>query len=264
MNMQKFLQSGKFELFIAMLIGINTVTLGLETVEGLPASVASVLSFLDSLMLSIFVAELLAKMLVFRRKFFVDSWSIFDLLVVSVSLLPSTGPFTIVRSLRVLRALRMLSVIPSLRRVVQGLLMAIPGLGAVAAILILIFYVASVMSTRLFAAAFPEWFGSIAASAYTLFQVMTLESWSMGIVRPVMEKFPYAWLFFLPFILITSFTMLNLFIAVIVNAMHSDTEETVEKNALIGQDERGMMLQEIRALSAQVASLQQQLEKRKG
>jgi voltage-gated sodium channel len=89
----------------------------------------------------------------------------------------------------------------------------------------LIYYVFAVIATKLFGADFPQWFGTIGESLFSLFQIMTLESWSMGIVRPVMEIHPHAWIFFVIFILIATFTMLNLFIAIIVNAMHSFTEE---------------------------------------
>lgn len=149
----------------------------------------------------------------------------------------------------------MISTVPALRRVVTGLLNALPGLGAVVSIMLIIFYVGSVMATKLFGGEFVEWFGTIPASAYSLFQIMTLESWSMGIVRPVMERFPYAWLFFLPFILIATFTMLNLFIAVIVNAMQSETEKAAEQRAELSHDERLQMLAELRALRTEVQLL---------
>jgi voltage-gated sodium channel len=147
------------------------------------------------------------------------------------------------------------SAVPALRRVVSGLLTAIPGLTSVAAIMLLIFYVGTVIATKIFGQHFPEWFGSIWHSAYSLFQVMTLESWSMGIVRPMMEKFPYAWMFFLPFILIATFTMLNLFIAVIVNAMQAETEKAAEERATQGHDERLQMLQEMREMKELLQSL---------
>jgi voltage-gated sodium channel len=146
----------------------------------------------------------------------------------------------------------MVSVVPSLRRVISGLLNALPGLGSVGAIMLLIFYVGSVMATKLFGEGFPEWFGTLGESAYSLFQIMTLESWSMGVVRPVMEKFPFAWAFFLPFILIATFTMLNLFIAVIVNAMQAETDKAAMERAERSHDERELMLQEIRDLNHKV------------
>ena len=123
--------------------------------------------------------------------------------------------------------------VPSMRRVVGALLAAIPGLGSIALVLLIIYYVFAVIATNLFSAAYPEWFGTLGRSLYTLFQIMTLESWSMGISRPVMEEFPYAWAFFIPFILVATFTMLNLFIAIIVNAMqnYSESENTAKQQA---------------------------------
>jgi voltage-gated sodium channel len=146
-----------------------------------------------------------------------------------------------------------------MRRVVSGLLAAIPGLSSVFAILALIFYVASVIATKLFAESFPEWFGTLGASAYTLFQVMTLESWSMGIARPVMEAHPYAWVFFVLFILVSTFTMLNLFIAVIVNAIQSDSHaqaDRVEANVVARVDaDTGALAVELAALRAEIGEL---------
>ena len=126
------------------------------------------------------------------------------------------------RALRVLRVLRLITLVPSMKRVIGGLLSALPGLGSVCAIIGLIFYVAAVIATRLYGTAFPEWFGTLGDSTFTLFQIMTLESWAMGIVRPIMEVFPLAWFFFLVFILASTFTLLNLFIAVIVNAIQTE------------------------------------------
>jgi voltage-gated sodium channel len=157
-----------------------------------------------------------------RLAYFRDPWNVFDFLVVTIALLPASGPLAVLRALRVLRVLRLITLVPSMKRVVGGLLSALPGLGSVSAIICLIFYVAAVIATKLFGAAFPEWFGTLGNSAFTLFQVMTLESWAMGIVRPVMEIYPQAWLFFLIFILASTFTLLNLFIAVIVNAIQQE------------------------------------------
>ena len=152
--------------------------------------------------------------------------------MVAIALIPASGPFAVLRALRVLRVLRLLTMVPSIRRVVGALLAAIPGLGSIGLMLLIIYYVFAVIATNLFAASHPEWFGTLGHSFYSLFQIMTLESWSMGIARPVMETFPYAWAFFVPFILLATFTMLNLFIAIIVNAMQNysaaEHKETVE------------------------------------
>jgi len=261
LSLQKRIESKGFENFIVAIITINAVTLGLETIQSFPQHVHQLLIYSDRIFLSIFTIELVVKILVYRMGFFKDPWRVFDLVVVGISLLPASGPFSVIRALRVLRTLRMVSVVPSLRKVVNGLLLAIPGLGAVATIMSIIFYAGAVMATKLFGEEFPQWFGSIGESAYSLFQIMTLESWSMGIVRPVMEKYSYAWGFFLPFILITTFTMLNLFIAVIVNAMHAETDEAAAQRAKEGRGERTQMLDELKALSHQVKKLSQKLEK---
>lgn len=250
------------ETFILTLIILNAVVLGLETTP-FGARHITFLHQLDRVMLGAFVVELVAKMALHGRNFHRDPWRVFDFVVVAIALLPATGPLAVLRALRVLRVLRLITVVPTMRRVVGGLLSAIPGLGAIMSIMVLIFYVGAVIATKLFGADFPEWFGSIGKSAYTLFQVMTLESWSMGIVRPVMEKHPFAWAFFVPYILVATFTMLNLFIAVIVNAMQSQAlqqreegEAAVEEHA---HADRELILAEVRSLRQEVAALRREL-----
>jgi voltage-gated sodium channel len=178
--------------------------------------------------LTVFVIELAARIAAQGRAFFRDGWNLFDFFVIGISLAPAGEAFTVLRALRILRVLRLITVVPSLRRVVGGLIAALPGMGSVVALLSLLYYVFSVMATKLFGGEFAEWFGTIGASAYSLFQIMTLESWSMGIVRPVMEKFPYAWIFFVPYIIITTFAVLNLFIGIVVSAMQAEHERETE------------------------------------
>ncbi|NRB03935.1 MAG: ion transporter, partial [Rhodobacteraceae bacterium] len=159
--------------------------------------------------------------------FFTNGWNIFDLLIVVIALMPTAGGLSVLRALRILRVLRVISVAPRLRRVVEGFVTALPGMASVFLLMAIIFYIGSVMATKLFGAAFPEWFGNLGLSAYSLFQIMTLESWSMGIVRPVMEQFPYAWMFFVPFIMVTTFAVVNLLVGLIVNSMQdAHAEET--------------------------------------
>ena len=224
-KLQHWVEHPRTQTWVMVLIILNAVVLGMETSPTLMGRFGPWLLAIDQTILAVFVVEITAKILVHRRAFFRDAWSIFDLVVVVIALVPASGPLAVLRSLRVLRVLRLLSVVPSLRKVVGALLAAVPGLSSIALVLGLIFYVFAVMATELFGLAFPDWFGTLGRSIYTLFQVMTLESWSMGISRPVMEIFPYAWAFFVPFILVATFTMLNLFIAVIVNAMQSFTNE---------------------------------------
>jgi voltage-gated sodium channel len=224
-RLRQIVTSPRTERFILALIILNAITLGLETSAWVMDRIGPVLLVLDKIVLAIFVVEVVARIAVHRLAFFKDPWSLFDFGVVAIALVPAAGPFSVLRALRILRVLRMITIVPSLKRVVGALISALPGMGSIVLLMGLIFYVASVMATKLFGADFPQWFGSIPASAYSLFQIMTLESWSMGIVRPVMEVHPYAWMFFVPFILCTTFTMLNLFIGIVVNAMQAEHEE---------------------------------------
>jgi voltage-gated sodium channel len=223
------------------------------------AAAGEALVALDRILLMIFTAEILAKLLVYRTRIHKDPWNVFDILVIGIAWLPTAGPLSVLRALRILRVLRLISAVPSMRRVVTALLRAIPGMGSIVALLALIYYVFSVMATKLFGDTFPEWFGTIGGSAYSLFQIMTLESWSMGIVRPVMEVYPLAWAFFVPFILTTSFTVLNLFIGIIVDAMQSQHQAEVDEAAATESEARAAdtqkILDELQALRQEVAEM---------
>ncbi len=205
--------------FIVGVIIFNAIILGMETSDSIMAQAGGLITMLDQLCLAIFVIELAAKLFAQRGAFFRNGWNIFDFVIVGISLVPGNGGLSVLRALRILRVLRVISVVPSLRRVVEGFVTALPGMGSVFLLMGIVFYIAAVMATKLFGDAFPEWFGTLGRSGYSLFQIMTLESWSMGIVRPVMEIYPYAWAFFVPFIMVTTFAVVNLLVGLIVNSM---------------------------------------------
>ncbi|MEM7694704.1 MAG: ion transporter [Pseudomonadota bacterium] len=254
------ISSKKWEVTITAIIVFNAITLGLETSGAIMAVYGPILLGIDKVILAIFVMEILVRLYVHRWRFFTDAWSIFDFTIVVISLIPASGPFTVLRALRILRVLRLISVIPSLRRVVVGLISALPGMGGIVGLLCIVFYVGAVMATELFGDAFPEWFGTIGLSAYTLFQVMTLESWSMGIARPVMEEFPFAWAFFVPFILMTAFVVLNLFIGVVVAAMQDTVEAEAADSRQQMADEGASLAEGIRDLRTEIAALRATVE----
>jgi voltage-gated sodium channel len=206
----------------------NAVILGLETSAPVMAAAGPMIITLDYICLSIFVAEIALKLFAHGLRFFRSGWNVFDFVIVGIALIPAGQGLSVLRALRILRVLRVVSVAPRLRRVVEGFITALPGMGSVFLLMALIFYIGAVMATKLFAASFPEWFGDLGNSAYTLFQIMTLESWSMGIVRPVMEAYPYAWAFFVPFIMVTTFAVVNLLVGLIVNSMQD--AHSVEDN----------------------------------
>ncbi len=244
---------------IMILIVINAIILGLETSPSIMNSYGPLLEWIDHIILAVFVIEILARLIVQRTAFFRDAWNVFDFLVVAIALIPATGPLQVLRALRILRVLRLITAVPSLKRVVGGLIGALPGMGSVAGLLLLIFYIFAVMATKLFGEDFPNYFGTLAASIFSLFQIMTLEAWADGIVRPVMEKYPYAWTFFIPYIVVTSFAVLNLFIGIVVSAMQSEHEAEAAEMKKLEKQEALPLLEELRALRSEVATLRNEL-----
>ena len=216
---QTLLDTAGVRNFIVGVIVFNAIILGMETSKAIMAAAGDLILLLDRICLMIFVVELTAKLFAQRLQFFRNGWNIFDFVIVGVSLISGNGGLSVLRALRILRVLRVISVVPSLRRVVEGFVTALPGMGSVFLLMGIVFYIGAVMATKLFGASFPQWFGTLGQSGYTLFQIMTLESWSMGIVRPVMEVYPYAWAFFVPFIMVTTFAVVNLLVGLIVNSM---------------------------------------------
>ncbi len=262
-----FVESDDFLKFITMIIILNAVTLGIETSKNLQENTYTILHILDKIFIGIFVIEIFLRIFAYRLSFFRSGWNIFDFSIVAISLIPSSGPFSIVRAFRIFRILRLMSVVPQMRSVINALLHAIPGMTSIVMVLVIIFYVCSVLVTQTFGV-YPdpkmqELYGSIGASMFSLFQVMTLEGWSEGIAIPTMQFFPWAWAFYVLFIVVTSFAVLNLFIGIIVEAMasehmpasKSDVKE-IEKNE---QEDTNMLMNEISLLRKEIAELKSSL-----
>jgi voltage-gated sodium channel len=248
------------ERFIMALIILNAVTLGLETSASVMAKYGHVLVVIDRIVIAIFVAEILARFAVQRWAFFRDGWNIFDVIVVGIALAPATAAFSVLRALRVLRLLRLITAVPALQRVVGGLIGALPGMGSIVLLIGLVFYVSAVMAVNLYGKQFPELFGTLGTSLYTLFTIMTLEGWTNDVVNPIMERHPYAWLFFIPFIVVTTFWVLNLFIGIIVNAMQ---EEHAKAEAEMMHDETAPIIRELQELKTEIAALREEVGGRK-
>jgi voltage-gated sodium channel len=236
---------------VIALILINAVLLGMETSPRIMASWGKLITTLDHAILTVFVVEIASLLFARGWRFFKDPWSVFDFVVVGIALIPASGPFAVLRSLRVLRVLRLISKIPSIRKVVGALLGALPGMASVFALVMILFYVNAVIATKLFGQDFPELFGNLGLTFFTLFQVMTLEAWAGGVARPVMEIYPYAWIFFILFILTATFTVLNLFVAVIVNslnAIHGQEESSKGNDMQTMRNELELMRREVSEL----------------
>ena len=250
------------ERVIMILIIINAITLGLQTSKTMMASYGPILELFDDIIIWVFVIEVTSRIIVHRTAFFKDPWSVFDFVVVAISIIPASQTFSVLRALRILRALRLISAVPSLKAVVAGLLAALPGMGSIVLLIMLLYYVFAVIAVKLYGTEFPDQFGTLGRSFFTLFTVMTLEGW-VEVVKAMLPKFPYVWFFFVTFIVTTTFMVLNLFIGVVVNAMqkeHAKAEKLeLEAEREIVHEEAAPILQEIRSLKADVAELRKAL-----
>ncbi len=251
----RIIKDVRFEKAIIGLIVVNAITIGLETSDVVMERFGPLLKIVDRLILIVFVVEIAARIYVFGRDFWKDPWNVFDAFVVGIAVLPTTQQFSVLRALRILRALRLISSVPSLRRVVGSLLSAIPSMGSIILLLTLVNYVAAVMATKLYGDTHEELFGTIGASLFTLFQVMTLEGWAMEVVRPVMAEHPTAWLFFLPYIIVVVFAVLNLFIGIIVDAMQHQSDDMAEAVIEVTEREYHHLLREISALREDIRAM---------
>ena len=262
-KLQKIVDDPHTERVIMALIIANAVILGMQTYPRMMDAIGPLLEILDRIILAVFVIEITARIIVHRWAFFRDPWSLFDFIVVAIALVPATDNFTVLRALRVLRVLRLVTAVPTLRRVVAGFFASLPGMGAIGFLIGLLYYVFAIIAIRLFGADNPELFGTLGKSLYTLFTVMTLEGWTNDVAKPVMQNHPWAWIFFVTFIVSTTFMVLNLFIGVVVNAMQTEAmkAEAAEREAEreMIQEEAAPILNEIRSLKADVAELRKAL-----
>lgn len=250
-RVRRFIESAGFERAVTAVIVANAVTLGVETSPLISARLGDSLHAFDRLVLVVFVVELMLRFFVHRGRFFRDPWRVFDLVVVGVAIVPAGSAFAVLRALRVLRVLRLVSLVPSMRRVIGALLQAVPGMTSIVGLMGLVLYVSAVMATKLFREIAPEHFGTLGTSLFTLFQVMTVEGWP-DIAREVMEHSPLSWIFFVAYLLIATFMVLNLFIAVVVNAMQSQVTEDIRDE---GETHTRLILEEVRALRREIETL---------
>lgn len=254
-HIRVIVESAWFRHFITGLIVFNGIILGLATSQSIMSRFGTLIEAIDAIVIAIFTVEIVMRIYVHRGAFFKDPWSLFDFFVVAISLVPAGEEFAILRVLRVLRLFRLLTVVPQMRKVIGALVGVIPGIGSVSMVLFILFYVFAIMATQMYGERFPEWFGTLGASFYTLFQVMTLESWSMGIARPVMEAFPSAWLFFVVFVLLATFIMVNLLIGIIVDAIFA-LKEDKEEGAEPEESETAALRREIGELKALIVAME--------
>lgn len=234
---RKFVECRPFQWAILGVIFFNSILFGLQTSHRLMQDCGAVLQLLDKGCLWIFVAELLLKILAYGMRFPRDPWNVFDFLIVVVSFAPDMGMFSSLRLFRVLRVFKLVSGMRHMRIIITAILRSLPGVSWAGMLLLLVYYVYGIIGTNLFGAAFPDWFGNLGKSVYSLFQVMTLESWSMGIARPVIAQFPYAWVYFVTYILLSSFIVMNIVVGIVLNSISDsfkkeDVDDVSDRDAL--------------------------------
>ncbi|MFF3444943.1 ion transporter [Streptosporangium sp. NPDC002721] len=250
-RVRSFLETPVFQRFIIAVIVFNAVTIGCETSSYLMERIGGLLHAVDRIVLGIFVVELLARLYAYRGAFFKDPWNWFDAVIVTVALLPASGPASVLRALRILRALRLVSAVPSMRKVVNALLAAMPGMASIIGLLVLVMYISAVLATQLFGEVAPDYFDELPTSLFSLFQIMTGESWP-DIAEQVMGEKPWAWVFFVGYILMSSFVVLNLFIAVVVNAMDDNNTSAEEQRT---ENQLTAVLEELARLNAKIEAM---------
>lgn len=245
-SVRTLIEHSLFDRIVVGAITLNALILGIETFPSVMQSYGYHLHLIDLAFIAFFVVELALRIYVHRLDFFHyrEGWNWFDFGIVALTLMPFVGNVSALRAFRILRALRLLSTVPALRKVITGILRAINGFAAVLAVLLVVNYVAAVMASKMFGEAFPDRFGNVFTSLYSLFQIMTLDDWT-GLANPVIEKYPFATMFFIGFICVTVFLLLSIIVGISANAMHSPDEH---KSELEKKVDEALVL--IRALAA--------------
>lgn len=242
------------------LIMFNAIVVGIETYPKIYEANKELFFLIDKALIWIFTIEIVLRMIAERKftDFFKSSWNWFDFLIVAAGHIFVGAHFiTVLRILRVLRVFRAISVIPSLRKLVDALLLTIPALGNIMLLMSIIFYIFAVTGTMLFAEVAPEYFGSLGLSLLTLFQVVTLESWASGVMWPIYNELPWSWVYFVAFVLVGTFVIFNLFIGVIVsNVEKADAADKPDDKAELAE-----LKGEVKELKQLIINLSKENEK---
>lgn len=259
-----------FKTFILLVIVANSIMLGYDAHFGPTNPYHPLIERWDNYFLYIFTAELVLEFLAQGpRRYVRDGWNLFDCVIVGLSYLSAIPGITALRTFRVLRIFRLVSNVPQMRRVVEALVGALPGIIATTMVLAVVFYIGAVMSTTLFRT--EDGFHNLGESALTLFSLTQFDGWGDTISR-LDQHYPYAWLFLMTFTVIAAFAVLNLFIGVIVDAVQetrnvvteeireevAEIEGDVEDIAVAQEDAATMqrhILDEVRAMRAELAAL---------
>ena len=273
-----------YEYSMLLVIIVNTVSIGLETSKNISESFKNVLFWVDQICLYIFIAELIFKAIVYNRDFFgenrndenghayfhVNRWNISDLIIVVVSLISSLSYFAIfrvfrvfrsfkvlktVRSLRIIKAFKLVNDITSLRTTFKGLIKAIPGILWTFFFLSIFAYAYAIIGTNVFGDSYPLFFGNLGNSLLSLIQIITFDSWVSQIARPIIQEYPWAWLYFITYAFTAAYVLMNVIVGIIVDCMGNERERQKSKQ---NSQKKDVTLE---TLSNQIQELRTQIEK---
>ena len=245
---------------ITFVIILNAVVLGILTNRSLSAEEVLFLEAIDKACLVIFTIELIAKLLVYRRSFWSEGWNIFDFVIVLSSIIFISSSISVIRAFRIFRLLKALAEFPELQILVSSMLKAIPSMTWALLLLFIVFYIFAVFGSTMYGDTFPELFGGVGGSMFTLFQVMTFESWATAVARPIMEMYPYAWAYFLVFILLTAITLLNVMVGIVVEAVGTISEAVKEEQSATEAENASFDVREDDEIEAEIRKHLEQIE----
>ena len=228
---KKVVDDKKFEYFIRFVIIINTIVLGIGTSDQIIPPFANILEVVNRICIFIYAIEITLEIIAGHLSYFKNGWNVFDFIIVLLSLflLPVTGIFSSLRFFRLLKvvrsltALRLLSNFKELRKIIQAIITSLPGIGWTAVLMITLYYIFSIIGIHLFRSNFPELFGSFSVSFVTLFSLTTMEGWQ-DTVYPIVEVMPMAWLYFIVFFVLSSFILLNLIVGIIIDNVQENKD----------------------------------------
>ncbi len=262
---QRLVDSKYFEPIIIAIIVANSLLLGMETSKTLEERFGDQMRLGNQVALSIFIVEAIIKMVALAprsHRYFKDGWNVFDFIVIVAALIPATGQFAVVARLaRLLRALRLISAVKELRLIITALVRSIPSVGHVMMLMGIIVYIYAIMGYHFFHVDDPQNWGSLGRSCLTLFNIITLEGWT-EVMAVAMEINGYAWIYFVSFVVVGTFVVINLLIAIIINNLdEAKLERLRELEEPVTAEE---LLREIRTTRESLSRLEARIGRTEG
>jgi voltage-gated sodium channel len=226
---KNFVENRTFEIFILLVVILNTLVLSLQTINIFGVKVSLFLDVINKICIGIYVVEAILEIIAWRLSYFKNGWNVFDFIIVIISIIPMTSVFSslrlfrFLRVLRTLTALRLISNITQLKKIIQAIILSLPGIAWTALLMITLYFIFSIIGINLFHDYSPETFGSFPVAFVTLFSLTTMEGWQ-DIVFPIVKQLPLSWIYFILFLSMSSYVLLNLIVGIVVDNISNISE----------------------------------------